>query len=42
MIISFFPGRLINVRSSSKRRKFYDLLGDGEKVQVMAAVEYVK
>lgn len=34
-------GRIHNVRESSKKLRFYDLHGEGKKVQIMASLQYV-
>jgi lysyl-tRNA synthetase class 2 len=34
-------GRIHNIRASSTKLRFYDLHGEGKKVQIMAAQQYV-
>jgi lysyl-tRNA synthetase class 2 len=34
-------GRIHNIRASSSKLRFYDLHGEGKKVQIMAAQQYV-
>ena len=34
-------GRIHNVRASGQKLRFYDLHGEGKKVQIMATMQYV-
>jgi lysyl-tRNA synthetase class 2 len=40
-ITESLAGRIHNIRASSTKLRFYDLHGEGKKVQIMAAQQYV-